>query len=206
MEKPHYKQVKIHEFWHNEGKMIDLDFPLVCDSTTDDLYERLMSDKMKAQPKSPQTGDNTFFITLTCTTNLTDLLIRLKRILKAKMFSIIYAEGCIELTKQDKPHAHLFVRTSKKYLDKAKLHRSNKDMVDLQRPKSDENVLNYIKKQDTKPSLEYLNKYGINYPYFKYTQKEIQFVECLSQNEDFQSQKLSSAIVPSPSQSASIAQ
>lgn len=166
-----------NELTFTPGELIELDFPLVCDSATNEFYESHVKSRLSASAATPQIGEYTYFITLTCMSDLTTLLIRLKRILKAKMFEINYAEGCLELTKAGRPHAHLFVRSNKKYLDKNKLTRSNKDIVDLQRPQSEENVLNYIKKETTKPPLDYLIKYGVSFPHFKYTNKELIFFD-----------------------------
>lgn len=143
------------------------------DAAADKMYmDALQAHKASCQASPPAPSlIHEYFITLTCTTDLPMLIIRLKRILKGKTFGIEKAVGCIELTKQGQPHIHFLCESTRKYMDKAKLRRSNKDMVDLQRPRSEENVYNYIRKPDTKPSLEYLNKYNMKFPYFNYTKE-----------------------------------
>ena len=151
------------------GEMLELDFPssFTTSPVTEILYNQWMVGK--TPPKKIESGEYTYFITLTCTSDFLALYIRLKRILKSKQFAIGYAVGSLEVTKKGQPHVHMWVRSTCKYLDKSKLTRSNKDMVDLQRPKSDENVMKYVLKSDTKPTAEYLNKYSLSFPTFIYT-------------------------------------
>lgn len=166
------------------GEMLILDFSPPSDTqTADEMYEA--TKVSVSQDLKTLANKHTYFITLTCTLDYAALEKRLKSILKSQTFCISEAYGCIEFTKERQPHVHMLVRADK-YIDKSKLKRFNKDFVTIARPKdekNEQNCLNYITKDETKPSSEYLNKIGIKFPYFIYKDKTLNYHAQISKKD-----------------------
>lgn len=136
-------------------ELVDLEI----DTDTDKWYALQMKKKFKDKI---DTSDKAF-LTLTCTTEWKKLKQRLSAVLNLASYGVTKAIGCIETTKAGYPHAHLLLKSQRR-LYKSKVTRTNGgDMVDIQRPRSLDNVYNYLRKVDTK-----IKDFEYPYPFFTY--------------------------------------
>ena len=106
---------------------------------------------------------NKYFITLTSSSVKKDpneYYSAIKNIIKQKALKIEYAYGVIELTKDGKPHAHIYMECCA-YCRLAFLKRQwNGSSIDIKRVKKDNGIRNYQNKdKDNEQLLSYLAKY-----------------------------------------------
>lgn len=82
------------------------------------------------------------------------------RILKQKRLKISDGFGCIELTKAGKPHAHIYVESTK-YISKSDISRIWKEgFIDVRNVKKDNGIRDYTEKdKDNEVLLNYLLEY-----------------------------------------------
>lgn len=143
-----------------------LDAQLVDDKLANIEMERVALKTQEVVRKQVKECDDSRWYLITFTNKPTefdplDLLKRTKKVISSKQVSPIQWAYSLEIQPgTGTPHTHILIE-SNKYFDYTKVKNFNGGRVaDIRKEKW--NIKNYIIKDETKPSKEYLEKYGIN--------------------------------------------
>lgn len=105
---------------------------------------------------------NKYFITLTAGGKGKEYIQAIRKILHYKKFSVVNGYGVIELTKNDEPHAHIYIE-SKDYIKHERIKRIwKKSYSQIKNVKFDNGIMKYCDKDENNEKLlEYCKKNNI---------------------------------------------
>lgn len=137
------------------SKIIDPEF--VFELSADDKAECDMIVTKKMAERIPLKGDGKFRYELTLTTpdySIDPLLTAMVKITTSKMFSIYDWTASVELTKEGRPHIHMYIISEKKILP-SRIKKLFSNMFHLSLVRNSNQYLAYIEKE--KDNLEVIN-------------------------------------------------